>query len=128
MIKVCASNQDIVTRYYVYLTIWSIFLIKNSVFAIVQNLGSAKLLIINIQWPTESVSGGYSVLIFKFCVIRSSRQRCSVKKVFLEISQNSQENICARASILIKLQASGLQLYQNGDPGTGAFLWILWSL
>ena len=25
-------------------------------------------------------------------------QRCSVKKVFLEISQNSQENTCARAS------------------------------
>ena len=25
-------------------------------------------------------------------------QRCSVKKVFLKISQNSQENICARIS------------------------------
>ena len=25
-------------------------------------------------------------------------QRCSVKKVFLEISQNSQENTCAKAS------------------------------
>ena len=37
-------------------------------------------------------------------------QRCSVKKVLLEISQNSQENTCARASFLIKLQAS-LQLY-----------------
>ena len=31
--------------------------------------------------------------------------RCSVKKVFLEISQNSQENTCARDSFLIKLQA-----------------------
>ena len=31
-------------------------------------------------------------------------QRCSVKKVLLEISQNSQENICARVSFLIKLQ------------------------
>ena len=28
------------------------------------------------------------------------------EKVFLEISQNSQENTCARASFLIKLQAS----------------------
>ena len=37
--------------------------------------------------------------------------RCSVEKVFLEISQNSQENTCARVSFLIKLQASGLQLY-----------------
>ena len=31
------------------------------------------------------------------------------KKVFLEISQNSQENTCARVSFLIKLQASGLR-------------------
>ena len=29
-------------------------------------------------------------------------QTCSVKKVFLEISQNSQENTSARVSILIK--------------------------
>ena len=33
-------------------------------------------------------------------------QRCSVKKVFLEITQNSQENTWARISFLIKLQAS----------------------
>ena len=32
-------------------------------------------------------------------------QKCSVKKVFLEIFQNSQENTCARVSFLIKLQA-----------------------
>ena len=32
-------------------------------------------------------------------------QRCSVKKVFLEISQNAQENTCAKVSFLIKLQA-----------------------
>ena len=32
-------------------------------------------------------------------------RRCSVKKVFLRISQNSQENICARVSFLIKLKA-----------------------
>ena len=29
------------------------------------------------------------------------------KKVFWEMSQNSQENTCARVSFLIKLQASG---------------------
>ena len=33
------------------------------------------------------------------------------KKVFLEIPQNSQENTFARVSFLLKLQASGLQLY-----------------
>ena len=32
-------------------------------------------------------------------------QKCSVKKVFLEISLNSQENTCARVSFLIKLKA-----------------------
>ena len=32
-------------------------------------------------------------------------KRCSVEKVFLEISQNSQENTYARVSILIKLQS-----------------------
>ena len=38
-------------------------------------------------------------------------QRCSVKKMFLETSQNVEENTCARVSFLIKFQASGLQLY-----------------
>ena len=37
-------------------------------------------------------------------------QKCSVKKMFLEISQNSEESTCAWVSFLIKLQA-GLQLY-----------------
>ena len=31
--------------------------------------------------------------------------------MFLDISQNSQENTCARASFLIKVQALVLQLY-----------------
>ena len=39
---------------------------------------------------------------------KAAAQTCSVTKVFLEISQ---ENICARDSFLIKLQAWGLQLY-----------------
>ena len=41
-------------------------------------------------------------------------QTFSLKNVFLEISQNSQENTCARVSILIKLQ--------NRDSGTVVFL------
>ena len=32
-------------------------------------------------------------------------RRCSIKKVFLEMLQNSQENTCARVSFIIKLQA-----------------------
>ena len=35
-------------------------------------------------------------------------QRCSVKKVFLKISQNEQENTYPRVSFLIKLRARGL--------------------
>ena len=42
---------------------------------------------------------------------RSSHQRFSLRKVFLEILQNSQEHTCPRVSFLIKLQAWGLQLY-----------------
>ena len=49
-------------------------------------------------------------------------QRCSVKKVFLEILQNPQKNTSARVSFLIKLQDRDLQLYQKRDSGTGVFL------
>ena len=38
-------------------------------------------------------------------------RKWSVKKVFLEISQISLENTYTKVSFLIKLQASGLQLY-----------------
>ena len=38
-------------------------------------------------------------------------QRCSINKVFLDISQNSQENAFARVSFLIKLQPSDLRIY-----------------
>ena len=41
-------------------------------------------------------------------------QRCSVKKVFLEMFPISQENTYARVSFIIKLSKS--------DSGTGAFL------
>ena len=41
--------------------------------------------------------------------IKAVVEKYSVKKVFLEISQNSQENTCARVSFLTKLKA--LRLY-----------------
>ena len=53
---------------------------------------------------------------------RNSHRRWSVKNAFLEISQNSQENTRARASLLIKLQARGLQFYLKKDSGAGVFL------
>ena len=50
-------------------------------------------------------------------IYKSSYGRCSVKKVFLEISQNSQETTC-----VMSLFFSGLQLYLKKDSGTGVFL------
>ena len=38
-------------------------------------------------------------------------KRCSVKKASLEISQNSQENSCAKVSFLVKLQAEASQVF-----------------
>ena len=35
-------------------------------------------------------------LVLVFLLLEAVVQRCSVKKVFLEMSQNSQENTCAR--------------------------------
>ena len=40
-------------------------------------------------------------------------QRCSVKKIFLKISQNSPENTFARVSFLIKLQAAPVTLLKK---------------
>ena len=49
----------------------------------------------------------YAIVLLIFLgVTEAVDQACSVKKVFLEISQNSQENTCARVCFLIKLQAA----------------------
>ena len=53
------------------------------------------------------------VLWMKVFTYRASRPEVSVKKMFLEISQNWQKYICVRVSFLIKLQVSGVQLYQK---------------
>ena len=58
-------------------------------------------------------------------LFRSNHRRCSGKKVFLQILQNSQESTCPKVSFLIKLQVLGLQLHLKRDSGTGVFLWIL---
>ena len=46
------------------------------------------------------------------------------KKDVLKNSKNSQENIFARESFLIKSQASVLQLYQKRDSDTSIFMRI----
>ena len=67
----------------------------------------------------NSVVATVAVCLVSEAVVR----RCCLKKVFLKISQISQENTCARASFSKKLQASGLQIYLKRDSGTGVFLW-----
>ena len=54
-------------------------------------------------------------------------RRCSVKRVFLEMSQNSQEKNLCQSLFFNKLQTQGLQPYSTRDSGTGIFLWILWN-
>ena len=53
--------------------------------------------------PTVKANGNIFLICKRFSevVVR----RCSVTKVFLEISQNSQENICASDSFSIKMEA-----------------------
>ena len=62
-----------------------------------------------------------------YCVVYSEAvvQRCSVKKVFLETSQNSQENTCARISFLITCQAQACLGISKKYSSTGIFLWVL---
>ena len=67
----------------------------------------------NVITSTTTIIISYLILILIEAVV----WRCSVKKVFLEISQNSQENTCARVSFF----------YYKRDSVTGAFLWILRS-
>ena len=64
----------------------------------------------------------------KYVLVEAVTRRCSVKKVFLEISKNLQENTCVRVSFLIKLQASGLKFPRTPFP-TEHLRWLLlcWS-
>ena len=59
----------------------------------------------------------FHVSVFPDKSFRSSHTRCSVKKGVLRITQNSQENTCAKVSFLIKLQASGQSLFFNKVAG-----------
>ena len=58
------------------------------------------------------LSSSYHYVEKKIPLPEAVVRRCFVKKVFLKILQNSQENTCA----------SGLQMYQKRDSDTGVFL------
>ena len=51
-------------------------------------------------------------------------QRYSIKKVLLEISQNSLENTSARVFFLMKLQVKA-NIFIKKETDTDIFLWIL---
>ena len=51
-------------------------------------------------------------------------QTCSVKKVFLEISQNSPENTCVNL-FFNKVAGAACNFILKRGSGTGVFLWIL---
>ena len=58
-------------------------------------------------------------------------RKCSLKKVFLKILQNLQENIFAIASFLIKLQAEAYNFIKKGtqaQENTGDCFYVLHSL
>ena len=58
------------------------------------------------------------------CISEAVAQRCSIKKVFLEIPQNSQENTRDRVSFLIKLQASSCHFIKK-ETLAQVLSWIL---
>ena len=70
----------------------------------VSRLASLSSLPLNIVRP-HCFLGFLLNLLFLTFRTEAVAQRYSVKKVFLEIFQNSLENTCARASFLTKLQA-----------------------
>ena len=60
----------------------------------------------------KSRAGFLSKIVISYMTeLEATTRGALCRKVFLEISQNWQENTCARVSFLIKLQASDLQLY-----------------
>ena len=63
---------------------------------------------------------GISILLRNFPEAATRGVLC--KKVFLEISQNSQENTCVRVSFLIKLQRCRPATLLKRDSGTCVFL------
>ena len=67
----------------------------------------------------------FSLTTIGTAAISSSRRWCSAKTVFLQISQNSHENTCAKDSLLMKLRIYRVLLYKTRDSGTDVSLWIM---
>ena len=68
-----------------------------------------------------SGSNRYALISLSYFKVSIVVWWCSAKKLFLQTSQNSQENIFARVSFLVKLQIYSVWLYQERDPSTDVF-------
>ena len=68
---------------------------------------------VEVKNVIKVIQGKYEITWVYWRALEAVAQRCSVKKVFLEISQNSQETTCARVSFLIKLQAETCNFIKN---------------
>ena len=64
---------------------------------------------------SQSTSGRLLLWLIKYeiLIVRSSHQRCFIKKVFWKIFQNSQGNTFARVPFLIKFQALACSINKN---------------
>ena len=64
------------------------------------------------------VKNTLSTQVMKILIAEAASRGVLLKEVFLEISQNSQENTCARVSFLINLpEATLLKERPGADPG-----------
>ena len=70
---------------------------------------------------TPTSQDSKEIILTKFYRLNTEAvvRRSSLKMVFLEISQNSRENTCARDSFLLK--ALGQQLHSKRVSSTGVF-------
>ena len=64
----------------------------------------------------------FSFACFLKGISEAVARTCSVKKVFLEISQNFQENVCAIFSFFNKVAGWPPTLLRKRDPGMDVFL------
>ena len=123
----CNKNRDFLTNsgsieiygYSLFLSIYRIILTKwnplfysvkndkKSVYLLVRNICRNNRLVYvaiprKVRLPKDWSERSFFGTIGYFESIEVVVPRCSVKKAFLEISQNSQENACARVSFLKK--------------------------
>ena len=72
--------------------------------------------------PQLKTRESHFLLFGSWNLVRSSHPECSVEEVFLEISQNSQENTYARVSFFINVAGLRAATLLKRDSGTDIFM------